>query len=265
MPLTFSHPAAAAPLARFGLPLSALVVGSMTPDFPYFMSVSTHSHYGHTLQGLFLFCLPAGFLALWTYHVVLKLPLLALLSPSEHRARLAGAMGRFRFLPLSRFLRIHLALLLGAITHVVWDSFTHGKGWTVQHIPALAKSIAHTSRGDLCVYNLLQHGSTILGAGLLIYWYMRWYRKADAAPGILPFELQPRIGGRLFAAVALIAAMAGIARGIAIGLGPWRANGIQASAFGCVVVATATLFFELLVYSFVWHACAGRRGRKQSN
>jgi len=34
MPFTFAHPAAAVPLAQFRLPLSALVVGSMAPDFP---------------------------------------------------------------------------------------------------------------------------------------------------------------------------------------------------------------------------------------
>ncbi len=36
MPWTVSHPAAAAPFARWGLVLSALVVGSMAPDFVYF-------------------------------------------------------------------------------------------------------------------------------------------------------------------------------------------------------------------------------------
>ncbi|MSQ59664.1 MAG: DUF4184 family protein [Betaproteobacteria bacterium] len=41
MPFTIAHPAAALPLLRplrgFGV-LSALVIGSMTPDFPYFLT-----------------------------------------------------------------------------------------------------------------------------------------------------------------------------------------------------------------------------------
>src|SRR5215467_12574272 len=40
VPFTFSHPAAVLPLARRGLVFSALVVGSMAPDFPYFVQMS---------------------------------------------------------------------------------------------------------------------------------------------------------------------------------------------------------------------------------
>jgi hypothetical protein len=37
MPFTFGYPAAAARLSRYGLNLSALVAGSMSPDFHYFV------------------------------------------------------------------------------------------------------------------------------------------------------------------------------------------------------------------------------------
>jgi hypothetical protein len=36
VPLTLSHPAAALPLRRLGLPTAALVAGSMAPDVPLF-------------------------------------------------------------------------------------------------------------------------------------------------------------------------------------------------------------------------------------
>ncbi len=60
MPFTLAHPAAAAPLRRFGLVLSALVVGSMAPDFPYFLPGLPQDKFGHTLAGVFWFCVPAG-------------------------------------------------------------------------------------------------------------------------------------------------------------------------------------------------------------
>ena len=37
MPITFAHPAAVLPLARTGLPLTALAIGSMVPDLPMFV------------------------------------------------------------------------------------------------------------------------------------------------------------------------------------------------------------------------------------
>ncbi|RKZ85433.1 MAG: hypothetical protein DRR19_16380 [Candidatus Parabeggiatoa sp. nov. 1] len=60
MPFTLSHPAAAVPLARGGLVLSALVVGSMSPDFLYFLCLSTQYQFGHTFIGVFVFDIPTG-------------------------------------------------------------------------------------------------------------------------------------------------------------------------------------------------------------
>jgi len=62
LPFTLAHPAAVLPLRRTGLVFSALVVGSMAPDFPYFLSVSDAIRWGHSTRGVFLFCLPFGLL-----------------------------------------------------------------------------------------------------------------------------------------------------------------------------------------------------------
>ena len=37
MPFTGSHPAVVLPLLRIGMPASALVIGSLTPDLPYYL------------------------------------------------------------------------------------------------------------------------------------------------------------------------------------------------------------------------------------
>ncbi|MEB0248571.1 DUF4184 family protein, partial [Mucilaginibacter sp. 5B2] len=61
MPFTISHPAVILPLnylpKRF-ISLTALVVGSLTPDFEYFIRMKVQSDYSHTLPGLFWFDLP---------------------------------------------------------------------------------------------------------------------------------------------------------------------------------------------------------------
>jgi hypothetical protein len=184
MPFTFSHPAAVVPLARRGLLLSPLIVGSMAPDFPYFLQLSTASMYGHTLPGVFPFCIPAGLAALWVFHGVLEMPLLSLLPDGPHE-RLAGLAGNFRFGPWNRFLMVVFCLLVGALSHIAWDSFTHAEGWMVQRLPSLRVPIIHIAGETIRIYKMLQHGSTVGGLALLVYWYLRWYRTAPS-PQVCP-------------------------------------------------------------------------------
>jgi hypothetical protein len=59
MPFTISHAAAVLPLSRTGLPLAALMIGSMSPDFAYFLPART-GLLSHSVPGLFKFCWPSA-------------------------------------------------------------------------------------------------------------------------------------------------------------------------------------------------------------
>lgn len=82
MPFTVAHAAAVLPLGRWGryrLPMSALMIGAMTPDLPYFLPLEVSRITTHDLPGIFRFCWPAG-LAVWPIYVLLlERPTLALL------------------------------------------------------------------------------------------------------------------------------------------------------------------------------------------
>jgi len=144
MPLTFAHPAAVMPLRRSGLPLSALIVGSIAPDLEYLMHLSPHSVISHTIIGLFIFCIPMGLITLWIFHQVWKQPLLALIAKDQ-----GHPPAPFTFWPLSRLSILATAFFIGALTHVVWDSFTHQYGWMIQQIPALSTPIFQTRWGEV--------------------------------------------------------------------------------------------------------------------
>ena len=47
MPFTFSHPAIVLPFSKKWFSLTALVTGSIIPDFEYFFKMKGHSDYGH--------------------------------------------------------------------------------------------------------------------------------------------------------------------------------------------------------------------------
>ncbi|NOZ05706.1 MAG: DUF4184 family protein [Chloroflexi bacterium] len=253
MPFTFSHPAASVPLARRrGLVLSALIVGSMAPDFEYLFRLSPESHFSHTPAGVFLFCVPVGLAALWVFHTVLKYPVLSLL-PNSHQSRLIPVAKDFSFGPFRRFSLIMVSLVLGTFTHVAWDSFTHAYGWMVQQFPVLSWSIIETSGGSVRIYKVLQHGSTLVGAVLLCYWYMRWFRQAPAEPMTLPVRLSAKTRLNLTLALGSGAFFLGGVYGYLSVPAPSDFQFFRLFVGRTVVASISVLLVELIVFSLFWH------------
>ncbi|MHC0443524.1 DUF4184 family protein, partial [Flavobacterium sp. 3-210] len=48
--------------------LTALIIGSLTPDFEYFLRMKVKSDYSHTLSGIFWFDLPLALLLTFLFH-----------------------------------------------------------------------------------------------------------------------------------------------------------------------------------------------------
>jgi hypothetical protein len=180
MPFTFSHPAAVLPIhARFKkwIPLSALVVGSMVPDAAYYLPMPEHfKRHSHSLLGTFSTSLPLGILALLVFYWMAA-PLVSLL-PSPHREALQPEL---KPPPdsIRQALLVALGIVVGAWTHVLWDSFTHRTGWIVMHGALLQRRYFENL---VTGYNVLQYLSTVLGLGVLLYAYDRWMKASGFQP-----------------------------------------------------------------------------------
>ena len=61
-----------------------------------------------------------------------------------------------------------VSIIIGALSHIFWDSFTHESGFFVQTIPSLKTNIDFLGI-QLPIFKLLQHGSTIIGGLVIIY------------------------------------------------------------------------------------------------
>lgn len=75
MPFTISHTAAVLPFARHlnrWRALSAVVIGSMVPDFTLLVPWSSQRVDSHSIVGLFTFCLPIGLACYWLFEYVVK-------------------------------------------------------------------------------------------------------------------------------------------------------------------------------------------------
>jgi hypothetical protein len=169
MPFTFSHPAIILPLTylpRKWFSLTGLIIGSLTPDFEYFLRMRIKSNYSHTIDGLFWFDLPLGLLLAFIFHNIIRDSLFNNL-PSFLKSKLST----FKQFDWNRHFKqnwivITISIIIGATSHIFWDSFTHDNGYFVQTIPALQNSVNFLGR-QIPILKILQHSSTLLG-GLVI-------------------------------------------------------------------------------------------------
>ncbi len=61
-----------------------------------------------------------------------------------------------------------VCILMGAASHIFWDSFTHPAGYFVKHIHYLSHRII-MGRYTIPFYNIIQHLSSLTGAIVILY------------------------------------------------------------------------------------------------
>ena len=179
MPFTGSHPAAVLPLLGLGLAPSALVIGSMSPDIPYFAPGPFDSRFTHSLVGVVTADVVLSLVVYAVWHALLA-PAGVSVAPQSLRRRLPAdaAPGLRRRLASPRLvLLVAVACAVGALTHVLWDSFTHEGRWGARHIPWLGEQ-----HGALPGYLWAQYASGVLGAVVLVVWCVRWWRSTPHTP-----------------------------------------------------------------------------------
>ncbi|MFD6400850.1 DUF4184 family protein [Nocardia sp. NPDC060249] len=164
MPITFAHPVAVLPFARH-LPLAALVAGSIAPDVAYYLPISLSGSATHSVAGVLWWDLLIG-LALLVVFRLSAGPATALLPLSLPSSRASRPRG-LDVIPTV------IAVLLGAATHVIWDSFTQTAGFAVQHWDLLRTSVIEPHK----TYNVLGYVSSLAGTATLAYLLVRRARR----------------------------------------------------------------------------------------
>jgi len=181
LPFTVSHVAAVLPayrpLARAHV-FSAAVIGSMVPDFGFLLPGSFARWQTHSLAALFSFCLPVGLLAYCLTQWLIK-PAVVEVVPDGAHTRLC------RDHPVAwrkpwRWPLVVIALLLGAVTHLVWDGFTHENARGVHLFPGLTEYGPDMAGHSLQLYRWLQYGSSIVGLAIVAAALVLWLRHAPA-------------------------------------------------------------------------------------
>jgi hypothetical protein len=249
VPFTLSHAAAALPFRRTRLVFSAVVFGSFAPDYEYFLRFGPWGKFGHSTLGIFVFHLPASLIMLWLFHVYAREPLWAWL-PQNIRQRVKLGPRTLPLKGVAQTALLLLSILVGVLTHILWDSLTHPFYWPYRHWPLLSYTAQLPLLGPMPCYKLFQHASTVLGALVLLLWFSRWYRATPPAaqqhdPG---YRHNERAGLLVTSAIAIIAGT------IRAWLGTRGDTGLHRIAlFGAqAVITTMSIFWlEVVLYGIL--------------
>ena len=260
MPFTFAHVAAAPPLYRLTgrrLVLSALVVGSISPDFEYFVRLRAERTISHTPLGVVQMCLPASLAVLWIWHRFLG-PVLAPLLPG----RLNRAAARpFRWGPPSRFLLICGSVVIGAFSHLAWDALTN-EGSSLVQTHARLQSPLWNGAGPPR-YVVLWYASSTLGVLLTTSWLLSMARVVRRRRKRIPVNwvlLLKRMGASV--PVAALATVAGVANArLHWTFGMTRHDQIATGVIGAIPGAAVGLVAVALVLRAASRLRSRRTGR----
>lgn len=174
MPFTFAHPAIIIPIKKKWTKWfsgTALILGSMSPDFEYFIRFKAQSVVGHTLIGFIIFNLPLVFIAAFLWHHIIKKPFTLSLPNIIKQKVIFLISNPWEINSIRSFTIFVVSAFTGMFSHILWDSFTHKDAYFVQKIPFLSQYIIMFDT-KIAVYKILQHGSTLLGF-LIIYLYIK--------------------------------------------------------------------------------------------
>ena len=255
MPYTLAHPAAIVPLYRLmgrRAPLSALAIGSMAPDFPYFLG-GVAGDFSHSLSGMVLYCLPAGILAYLVFHFLLKRPTAALL-PEPLAARLSARSVERPALSADALAAVAFAIALGVLTHILWDGFTHADTFIVGQAEILQSVVGTLDQHEVRLFEALQYVCSGVGLTALAWWLRRWMQRTPIERGRACQSLP--LGARY----ALFALMGLAAFAVCLAAGLRSVETGQAFLVSAIVNAMQGWGAAWIAYCLAWHARAWSQG-----
>ena len=240
-------------MARSPLVASALVIGSMSPDIPYYLPPFVGSEATHSSVGVVSIDVLLSLAVFIAWHGLLTRPAIDC-APAAVRGRIPCQGVHPLSTRLSSPRQVLLVLLsasVGAATHVAWDSFTHSGGWGTTHTAWLVEQ-----HGPLPGYSWAQYGSGVFGVLVIARWLAQWWRNTPVAP--TSSRLRPVV-----AASAWLSVLAAGAAGAALGsLGPLTSSRGPDLGSAAFLAATSGITMAALVAFLLaasWHLLTRHR------
>ncbi len=171
MPFTPAHASIVLPLLRLKpqrVSATALVMGSVAPDFEYFLKMSVSSQYSHTMLGIFYFDIPFTIVLALLFHEVVKKNLISNL-PAFFQYRFQNLLNlNFKDYFKTHYWIVMVSAFIGSCSHIFWDAFTHNDGFFAQRISLYKQVIVPYDGVRYPLFYALQNISTAVGLVIII-------------------------------------------------------------------------------------------------
>jgi hypothetical protein len=138
----------------------------MVPDFRIFFPGMPRME-THSLVALFTFCLPVGLITYWIFQRLIKSPIVEVL-PEGAYARWRPFAAEANFRSGRQWLLAAGGVLAGALTHVIWDGFTHDDGRGVRMFPVLDDSLIDIGSRHIPAMYVLQDLGSLIGLAAVL-------------------------------------------------------------------------------------------------
>lgn len=139
MPFTPAHPALLFPLSKiryFEWCWTALIIGSIVPDFDYFIWLSSASSISHSVSGIFTFNLPLTIIMAYIWHRIIYPVVMSRLLFFKSSLTIEYFPDFFAWFR-ENWKSFLISASAGIVSHLIWDSFCHANGYMVHRIPFL--------------------------------------------------------------------------------------------------------------------------------
>lgn len=150
--------------------MTGLIIGSLAPDFEKFIRMSAYDSFSHTWRSIFYFNLPLSLVLAFLFHIIVRDVMIDHL-PEYFKKRLI----KFRNFDWVSHFRNHyvviiLSIIVGTVSHIAWDAFTHIDGRVVRWLPFFK---AYLSVGEfrIKVFAFLQLFTSVVGLLVVLYAY----------------------------------------------------------------------------------------------
>ena len=246
MPFTLSHAVLAPPIAKltgYRLPISALAIGSMTPDLYRLFTSETYDA-SHQWQGLIVpdLLIGLGFCLLWygLYRPVI-FRWIGMVKPID-----CGSFDKV----IGFILSVIFALIVGISSHLIWDGLTHSDFRTFAFDSFLNRPVLLLNH-IYPMHRVLQIGTSIIAlpfmAWMGIHYYLK-YKQADFVPTKI------KISGLFIVLISLLTAVYYYLQFLqTFGSNPWSVDlysfiGRSVNQFSSVFLVTFSLGCLLFLF-----------------
>lgn len=184
---------------------TAMVFGSMAPDWAYAVDGTWLEFDGHSIWGVLAVSVPMAVMASVVLRWVAPVLFAYLPSPGWLPLRRLRDLGRRP----PGWAMSAVSAVIGAFSHVVWDMFTHNDRWGPQHVRLLRSEALVVAGRGLSWATVLQYVSHVLGAVVAVYLLSRILR--SGAFGAAGDDAGAPSGAVRFWVIAAIGFFAGVA------------------------------------------------------